>query len=217
MKSNVETLASVPYIIIGGPDWFRSLSHTDEGGTKLYGVSGRVKRPGIWELPMGTTVGEVFYEYAGGMMDGYAFRALLPGGASTPFLLEQHFETRMDFSSMEKAGSRLGTGTMIVLDDKTCPVGMVRNVEQFFARESCGWCTPCREGLPWVLQLVDGIERGRGQAEDIEILKEQTWLLGEGHTFCLLAPGAMMPLESALRYFREDFEEHILKRRCPWR
>jgi NADH-quinone oxidoreductase subunit F len=215
--NNVETLANVPHIISGGPDWFKSLSYTDEGGTKLYGVSGRVKHPGIWELPMGTTVGDIFHEYAGGMMDGYGFRALLPGGASTPFLLEQDFETRMDFASMEKAGSRLGTGTMVVLDDKTCPVGMVRNVEQFFARESCGWCTPCREGLPWVRQLVDGIEQGRGQAEDIEILSELTWLLGEDHTFCLLAPGAMMPLESALRYFREDFEEHIVKQRCPWR
>jgi NADH-quinone oxidoreductase subunit F len=118
---------------------------------------------------------------------------------------------------MEKAGSRLGTGTMIVLDDRTCPVAAVRNLEQFFARESCGWCTPCREGLPWVLQLVDEIEQGEGRPEDIEILAEQTWLLGEGHTFCLLAPGAMMPLESALRYFREDFEEHIVKRACPWR
>ncbi len=215
--NNVETLANVPHIINNGPDWFKSLSHTEDGGTKLYGASGKVKRKGIWELPMGTTLGEIFEDYAGGMMDGYEFRGLLPGGASTSFMLREHFNVRMDFTFPQQAGSRLGTGTIIVLDDKTCPVGMVLNLERFFARESCGWCTPCREGLPWVRNMLDAIEQGRGIPQDLEILQEHTWLLQLGHTFCALAPGAVMPLEGALKYFREDFENHIQQHRCPWR
>jgi NADH-quinone oxidoreductase subunit F len=215
--NNVETVANVPYIISHGPVAFKALSRTDEGGTKLYGISGRVKRTGVWELPMGTTLGEIFHEHAGGMIDGYKFRALLPGGGSTSFVLQEHFDAKMDFSSMEKTGSRLGTGTIIVLDDRTCPVGMVCNLEQFFARESCGWCTPCREGLPWVRQMLEAIESGRGRPEDIAILQEHTWLLSMGHTFCALAPGAISPLEGALKYFRDDFEEHVRRQRCPHR
>jgi NADH-quinone oxidoreductase subunit F len=215
--NNVETVANVPHIVNNGADWFKSLSRTDEGGTKLYGISGRVKHTGIWELPMGTTLGEIFHEYAGGMLDGYGLRGLLPGGASTDFLLEQHFDVKMDFASVQKAGSRLGTGTIIVLDDKTCPVGMVNNLMQFFARESCGWCTPCREGLPWLAQTLEAIEKGAGRPEDMTILQEHTWLLRLGHTFCALAPGAVMPLQSALKYFRDDFEEHIHQQHCPWR
>jgi NADH-quinone oxidoreductase subunit F len=214
--NNVETVANVPYIVSHGPAAFKALSYIDEGGTKLYGIGGRVKRTGIWELPMGTILGEIFHEYAGGMLDGYKFRGLLPGGASTDFLLEKHFDARLGFGSMDDTGSRLGTGTMIVLDDKTCPVGMSLNLQQFFARESCGWCTPCREGLPWVRNALEAIERGDGVPEDMEVLQEHTWLLELGHTFCALAPGAMMPLRSALRYFHEDFENHIQQHRCPY-
>ena len=215
--NNAETLANVPHIVNNGPEWFRGLSHTDEGGTKLYGVSGRVRHPGLWELPMGTTIGEIIEEHAGGMREGFKFRGLLPGGASTDFLLKEHFGVRMDFDSVQKAGSRLGTGTMIVLDDKTCPVGMVCNLETFFARESCGWCTPCREGLPWVAKLLRAVENGQGRPEDLGVLQEHTELIKLGHTFCALAPGAMAPLQSALRFFRDDFEAHISQRRCPWK
>ncbi len=215
--NNVETIACVPYIVSHGAEAFRALSHTVDGGTKLYGISGRVKRTGLWELPMGTTVGEIFHEHAGGMRDGYQFRGLLPGGASTSFLVEKHFKAQLDFSSMDWTGSRLGTGNMIVLDDKTCPVGMLWNLQQFFARESCGWCTPCREGLPWLRNTLDAIEHGQGVPEDLEILQEHLWLLQLGHTFCALAPGAVMPLDGALKYFREDFENHIRQHRCPYR
>lgn len=215
--NNVETIANIPYIIEKGPDAFKQLSLTEEGGTKLYGVSGRVRHPGPWELPLGIPLGELFHEYAGGMRDGYGFRGLLPGGASTDFLTEEHFDVKMDFSHVQKAGSRLGTGTMIILDDQTCPVGMVHNLERFFAHESCGWCTPCREGLPWIAETLEAIENGHGQPEDIEFLAEQTSLLAMGHTFCALAPGAMEPLQSALTYFKEDFENHISLHRCPWR
>jgi NADH-quinone oxidoreductase subunit F len=215
--NNTETLCNIPHIVNKGATWFRSLSRTGDGGTKIYGMSGRVKKPSSWELPMGTTLREILEVHAGGMQDGYRFRGVIPGGASTDFLVEEHLDVKMDFTYPEKAGSRLGTGTMLVLDDRTCPVGMVLNFERFFARESCGWCTPCREGLPWVETILQGIEEGRGQTEDIEILEEQTRLLGPGHTFCALAPGAMAPLGSALKYFREDFEQHIRDGRCPWR
>ena len=215
--NNVETLSNVPYIIDKGPEAYKKLSLTDEGGTKLYGVSGRVNNPGIWELPLGTTMGEIIQEYAGGMKNGYKFRGVLPGGASTDFLIEEHFDVKMDFSNVQKAGSRLGTGTMIILDDKICPVGMVQNLEKFFARESCGWCTPCREGVPWIAETLEAIEKGQGQPEDIDFLAEQTTLIKMGHTFCALAPGAMEPLQSAIKYFREDFERHILEHCCPWR
>jgi NADH-quinone oxidoreductase subunit F len=215
--NNVETLCNVPHIIANGAAWFRGLSRTKDGGTKLYGASGKVKRPGLWELPMGTTVRELLYEHAGGMRDGVAFRGLLPGGASTDFLTEDHLDVRMDFTEVQKAGSRMGTGTMIVLDDKTCPVGMVWNLERFFARESCGWCTPCWSGLGWVERILGAMEDGNGQPGDLEKLAFQARFWTPGHTFCALAPGAAEPLQSALKYFRADFERHIAEKRCPWK
>jgi NADH-quinone oxidoreductase subunit F len=214
---NVETLCNVPVIVERGVEDYKALSRTDEGGTKIYGASGHVKRPGAWELPMGTTLREILDEHAGGMRDGYRFRGVIPGGASTEFLVEEHLDVEMDFGSVMKAGSRMGTGTMIILDDKTCPVGMVLNLERFFARESCGWCTPCREGLPWVARTLAAIEDGEGQESDLELLARQARLLGPGHTFCALAPGAVEPLQSALKLFREDFLRHIHERRCPFR
>jgi NADH-quinone oxidoreductase subunit F len=214
---NVETLCNVPHIVNHGPDWFKSLSHTADGGTKLYGVSGKVKRPGLWELPMGTTIREILEEHAGGMREGLKFRGLLPGGASTDFLTEQHLDVRMDFTEVPKAGSRMGTGTMIVLDDHTCPVGMVWNLEHFFAQESCGWCTPCWSGLNWAERILRSLEEGTGQPGDLEKLGFQTKINAPGHTFCALAPGAMEPLQSALKYFHEDFEQHISEHRCPWK
>jgi len=213
---NVETLYNVPHILLRGADWFKDLSPNSEGGTKLYGASGRVKNPAIWELPLGTSLREILYEHAGGMQDGYAFRGCLPGGASTDFLVEEHLDVAMDFGSVGKAGSRMGTGTIIVLDDKTCPVAMVQNLEEFFARESCGWCTPCRDGLPWTAKILQAMERGEGTEADIERLERNTRLLGPGRTFCALAPGAMEPLQSALEYFRDDFEQHVREGRCPY-
>lgn len=214
---NVETLYNVPHIVNNGAIWYKGLSNSEDGGTKIYGVSGKVKRPGAWELPMGTTIREILEEHAGGMQDGAGFRGLLPGGGSTDFLVEEHLDLKMDFGTIQQAGSRMGTGTMIILDDQTCPVGMVLNLERFFAQESCGWCTPCREGLPWTVRTLAALEEGRGQPQDLEILEMHTRQLGPGLTFCALAPGAMEPLQSALKYFREDFERHITEGRCPWR
>jgi NADH-quinone oxidoreductase subunit F len=215
--NNVETLCNVPHIVTHGADWFKGLSRTRDGGTKIYGVSGKVKRPGAWELPMGTTIREILEEHAGGMRDGLHLRGLLPGGASTDFVLPEHLDMQMDFDSLQAVGSRLGTGTMIVLDDRTCPVGMLRNLEHFFAQESCGWCTPCWSGLQWTEQILGAIEEGDGRPEDLDRLASHARLLGPGHTFCALAPGAAEPLQSGLKYFREDFDRHLRDKRCPWR
>jgi NADH-quinone oxidoreductase subunit F len=215
--NNVETLCNVPHIVAHGAAWYRALGRGDAAGTKLYGASGRVRRPGLWELPLGTTLGEILEEHAGGMAAGRRFRGALPGGASTDFLVTEHLDVPMDFDAVQKAGSRLGTGTVVVLDDHTCPVGMVENLERFFARESCGWCTPCRDGLPWVARILKGLEEGRGAPRDLEILRSHCVLLGPGNTFCSLAPGAVEPLQSALRHFEDDFEQHVATKRCPWR
>jgi NADH-quinone oxidoreductase subunit F len=214
--NNVETLANIPHIINNGAAWFQSLSHTKDAGTKLYGASGKVKRPGLWELPMGTTMREILEEHAGGMREGLQFRGALPGGASTDFLVPQHLDVPMDFTEVEKVGSRLGTGTMVVLDDKTCPVGMVSNLIHFFAQESCGWCTPCWSGLNWAKQILKALEDGEGKLGDLEKLEFQTKFWAPGHTFCALAPGAAEPLQSALKYFRADFERHIQDQGCAF-
>jgi NADH-quinone oxidoreductase subunit F len=215
--NNVETLSWLPHIVANGAEWFKGLSLTGTGGTKLYGVCGRVKSPGIWELPLGITVRELLEEHALGMSEGYRFRGALPGGASTDFLIEEHLDVKMDYSTVAAAGSRLGTGTMIILDDKTCPVDFIHNIEKFFALESCGWCTPCREGLPWVEKMLQSIENGTGKMEYLDILRFQTEYMGPGKTFCAHAPGAMEPLQSGLRYFYDDFVKHIDEKKCPWR
>lgn len=207
--NNVETLCCIPHIVVKGADWFQKLSRTNDAGTKLYGVSGKVKNPGLWELPMGVTVRELIEEYAGGMQDGLKFRGALPGGASTDFITADHLDVKMDYPSIAAVGSRLGTGTMIVLDDKTSVVGFVKNLIHFFAQESCGFCTPCREGLPWIEKVLNAMEEGGGKNGDIKMLDLHTKLLGPGNTFCALAPGAMEPLQSALKYFRKDFEKYI--------
>jgi NADH-quinone oxidoreductase subunit F len=217
MVNNVETLCNIPHIINKGAEWYKGLSLSLDGGTKIYGVSGKVRKPGLWELPMGTTMKEIIEEHAGGMREGYRFRSVIPGGASTEFLTGDHMDLKMDYDSVQKAGSRLGTGTMVVIDDRTCPLGAVHNLLQFFAGESCGWCTPCREGLPWLTKILHAIENGQGEPEDMEILEQHTDSLWLNKTFCALAPGAMEPLKSALKIFRDDFMRHITEKHCPWR
>ncbi|MFT4519382.1 MAG: NADH-quinone oxidoreductase subunit F [Halioglobus sp.] len=214
--NNVETLCNVHHIFERGADWFQGLGLTEDAGTKMYGVSGRVKNPGCWELPIGTPVREIIEDYAGGMEDGYALRGFLPGGGSTDFLTTEHLDLAMDYDTIGKAGSRMGTGTMIILDDKTCPVGFVKNLVEFFAQESCGFCTPCRDGLPWSAQVLDDIQTGRGTPEDMNTLAQQVRFIGAiGNTHCALAPGAMEPLQSAMKYFPEAFERHIDGSGCP--
>lgn len=214
--NNVETLCNLPGILSYGIQWYKNLGKGEDAGTKLFGVSGRVKNPGCWELPLGTPIRELLEERAGGMCDGYELRGFLPGGGSTDFLLPEHLDLTLEYDVIGKAGSRLATGTMIVLDDQTCPVGMVGNLMRFFSHESCGWCTPCRDGLPWVDNIFRRLESGEGLESDLQVLTDHLEYLGPGRTFCALAPGAMAPLGSALKHFREDFEAHINTGGCPW-
>lgn len=214
--NNVETICNVSHIVKNGVDWYKSISKSEDGGTKIYGVSGKVKNPGCWELPMGTTIRELIEEHAGGMRDGFKLRGLIPGGGSTDFLTEEHLDLPMDFGTIQKAGSRMGTGTITVMDDKACPVAFTANLIKFFANESCGWCTPCREGLPWLARILYSIDRGEGQDSDMDILQQHTSTVWIGRTYCLLAPGAIEPLQSAIKYFRDDFDDHIKNKRCRW-
>ncbi|AIJ06883.1 MULTISPECIES: NADH-quinone oxidoreductase subunit NuoF [Edwardsiella] len=211
--NNVETLCNVPAIVEHGAAWYQGLSagKSQDAGTKLMGFSGRVKNPGLWELPFGTTAREILEDYAGGMRDGLKLKAWQPGGAGTDFLTEAHLDLPMDFASIGKAGSRLGTALAMAVDHEINMVSLLCNLESFFARESCGWCTPCRDGLPWGLKILRALERGEGQPGDIETLEQLCRLLAPGHTFCAHAPGAVEPLQSAIKYFREEFEAGIAR------
>jgi NADH-quinone oxidoreductase subunit F len=209
--NNVETLCNVPHIVLRGVQWFQSLSRgkSPDTGTKLYGVCGRVRRPGCWELPFGTSAREILDEHAGGMRNGLKLKCWLPGGASTDFLMPEHLDLAMDFDTIARAGSRLGTGLVTVVDTTQDIIPVLRNLEEFFARESCGWCTPCRDGLPWTVKLLAALERGQGRPGDIQALEQLTRSLGPGRTFCAHAPGAVEPLQSALKYFRHEFEAGV--------
>jgi len=214
--NNVETLSNLPHILKHGSDWFKNLSPNSDPGTKIYAACGQVENPGLWELPMGITIRELLYDYAGGMKSGMKLKGLLPGGASTDFLVAEHLDTAMDFDSIGKAGSRLGTGGLIVLGDKHCPVAMVLNLLRFFAQESCGWCTPCRDGTAWAVEILTRIEQGQGTSKDLEQLTDLCDFMWLGKTHCALAPGAVEPLKSAMRYFKEDFEQHIQQGCCTY-
>lgn len=216
LVQNVETLCNLPHIVNQGAEWYKSLGRGADAGTKLFGVSGRVNNPGIYELPLGTTGREIIFEHARGMQAGYQLRAFMPGGASTDILGDAELDIPMDFTAMGKAGTRMGTGTMIVIDDRICPVGVILNLESFFKQESCGFCTPCRDGLSWTQRCLKAIEEGKGEPSDIEQLQRHARLLGPGNTFCALAPGAASPLMTGLKFFQADFEQHIREKRCPY-
>ena len=214
--NNVETVCNIPHILRHGASWYQALGRNGEAGTKIFGVSGRVNRPGAYELPMGTSLRELLEDHAGGMRKGFELRAVLPGGASTGFMQEHELDTELSFSAMAARGHRLGTGTAIVLDDHTCPVGFIANLQHFFAQESCGWCAPCRDGLPWVEQTLNAIESGTGTEQDLAVLQEMTENLGAGRSFCALAPGAMASLKTGLNCFATEFRNHIHDRCCAW-
>jgi NADH-quinone oxidoreductase subunit F len=215
--NNVETICNLPGILTYGIEWYQSLTKGVDHGTKLFGVSGKVKNPGCWELPLGTPIRDLIEGHAQGMQNGLELRAFLPGGGSTDFMSPEHLDLKLDYDEIAKVGSRLATGTMIILDDKTCPVGMIGNLMRFFSHESCGFCTPCRDGLPWVDEIFQGFENGFGNEKDLQILHEHVDYLGPGRTFCALAPGAAAPLGSGLKLFKEDFEQHIIEKRCPYK
>ena len=215
--NNVETLANVQHIVLNGADWFKDLAATAGGaGTKLYGLSGHLEKTPCLELPLGTTLREIVEEHGGGVWKGNRFKACLPGGASTPYLTAAHLDTPLDFEGPEVFGSRLGTAGVTVFDETTCMVRATLNLNRFFARESCGWCTPCRDGLPYVNWLLEKIEMGAGTLDDIENLRGQIRNIN-GRSFCALAMGAMGPVESLLRLFEEEVLDHIKQGCCPLR
>jgi NADH-quinone oxidoreductase subunit F len=214
--NNMETLVNVPHIVRHGAEWFKNLAKTKtSSGTKLYCVSGKVNRPGCFELPMGTPLREIIEEHAGGLLSGSEFKSCLPGGASTCFLGKEDYDVEMDFEGLKKCRNRLGTGAVIVFDQKTCLVGATLNLIDFFVRESCGWCTPCREALPFIRDLLWRIEAGEGKEEFIPMLRrmsQHTW-----KSYCAFAPGATMPVTSLLDHFLEEVHEHISQKKCPYR
>lgn len=213
--NNVESLANIPAIILNGAGWFKSLGrYPGAAGTKLFCVSGHVANPSCVELPLGVELGEIINGHCGGMRPGSLFKACLPGGASTPYLTAAHLNLPMDFDTLAAAGSRLGTGGVVVFDQDTCMVAATLNLVRFYARESCGWCTPCREGLPFVVHILEKIESGRGEPDDIEILRQHIKYLN--YAFCALAPGAMGPVDGLLRHFEDEVREHVSSGKCPF-
>jgi len=214
LTNNVETLACLPHIIRNGADWFKDLALTESAaGTKLFCISGRVNRPGCYELPLGIPLKEIIEEYAGGMPPGSEFKACLPGGASTGYVPARHYEIAMDYESLKAIGNRLGTAAIMIFDQKTCLVEATCNLMEFFARESCGWCTPCREGLPYIRDLLERIETGRGERAFLPMLERMGHHLWS--SFCAFAPGAAAPLQTLLEHFRDEVEAHIDGRGCP--
>jgi NADH-quinone oxidoreductase subunit F len=211
--NNVETLSCVPHILRKGPEWFKGLSRSpNDGGTKLFCISGRVSRPGCYELPMGTPLREILEE-AGGMSPGSEFKAFMPGGASTSIMHPKYQDTPMDYDSYKETGNPIGTTAIMIFDERTCLVGAALNLIQYFARESCGFCTPCREGLPFMRDLLQRIEEGEGKEEYIPMLKQMAHHMDKA--YCGFAPGAAAPVLGLLRYFEEEVREHIVQRQCP--
>lgn len=215
--NNAETLAYVPHILKNGAAWFRNLGRSQAAvGHKIYSVSGRVLRPGCFELPFGTPLSEIVEIHAGGMLPGYEYKTCLPGGASTRYLPQKYYSIEMDFESFQKIGHshRLGTGAVMVFDHKTCLVGATLNLLQFFTRESCGFCTPCREGLPLMRNLLRQIEEGEGREEFIPMLSSMSRYLF--NAYCAFAPGAATPVIGLVEDFVEEIQEHISQKRCPF-
>lgn len=212
---NVETLCCMPHILRNGAEWFKSLALTENGaGTKLFGISGCVNKPGCYELPMGIKLSEIIEIHAGGMKNGAQFKACLPGGASTRFLPREFYNIEMDFDTLRNAGHRLGTAAIMVFDHQTCMVGVTLNLLEFFARESCGWCTPCREGLPYIRELLRKIENGEGKPEYIPMIQDMAKHLWKA--YCAFAPGAASPVESLITYFEAEVRQHIEEKKCPF-
>jgi NADH-quinone oxidoreductase subunit F len=206
--NNVETLMNVPYILAHGADWYRQWGTAKSAGTKIFSVSGPVKRPGNYELPLGTPLRTLIEQHAGGMRDGMSLQAVIPGGSSVPPLPPGLLDTPMDFESMAEAGTMLGSGGVIVIDGETCMVDALRNLLRFYAHESCGKCTPCREGTYWISRILDRLERGGGRPGDIELLADLADNI-LGRSFCPLGDAAAMPVQGFLKHFRAEFEYHV--------
>jgi len=213
--NNVETLCNVPPIVLNGPEWFAGMGPDKNGGPKLYCISGQVKRPGVYEASMHTTLRELIYgeEFAQGMAGGKKFKAIIPGGSSVPLLLDEQLDAPASFDGVQKAGSLLGSAGLIVLDETVCMVWLAMNLLHFYRHESCGKCTPCREGGNWLYQLLQRVEGGQGQAKDIDLLfGVANNILGK--TLCAFGDAAATPVLTTLKLFRHEFEAHVKEGRC---
>ena len=213
--NNVETFSSVPAIILQGGEWYAGLGTPKNGGTRMFAVSGHVNKPGIYELPMGFPMKRLIEEVCGGVRDGKKLKAVIPGGSSCPVLTAAESDVAMDYDSVAKIGSMLGSGGVVIMDEDTCMVDVARRIMHFYAHESCGWCIPCREGTAWMRSMLDRFHSGGGQAEDIPLLGELAQNL-LGRSFCPLGDAAAMPTISIVKKWKNEFEDH-LKGKCAYR
>jgi NADH-quinone oxidoreductase subunit F len=211
--NNVETLASLPHIINKGADWYRQFGTEKSPGTKIFSLSGNIKKPGNYEVPLGTPLSYVINELGGGMQGDYKLKAIIPGGSSTPLLMPDQIDTPLDFESVAEAGSMLGSGAIIVIDERACMVWVAMKLIDFYAHESCGKCTPCREGTAWLKKLINRIENGEGKNGDIGLILDICENI-MGRTICPLGDAAVMPTESIIKHFRDEFEYHIEHKQC---
>jgi NADH-quinone oxidoreductase subunit F len=213
--NNVETLASVPHVILGGGEWYASLGTPKNGGTRLFCLSGHVNKPGVYELPLGYNLRKMIYDVAGGIPEGHGLKAVVPGGSSTPLLKPEEIDVAMDFDSLMKIGTFLGSGGVVVVDDHTCMVKFALRIMKFYQHESCGWCIPCREGTDWLKKTLTRFHAGGGLKKDIDNIQ----YLSEnmlGRTFCPLGDAAAMPIIAIVKKWRNEFEDHLNGKPCPF-
>lgn len=212
--NNVETWANVPLIIRHGSRWFSSIGTAKSKGTKIFSLVGRVKNTGLVEVPMGITLKEIIYDIGGGPQDGKAIKAVQTGGPSGGCIPAALFDLPVDYDSLAHAGSMMGSGGMIVMDEGTCMVDVAKYFVHFLQQESCGKCLPCREGLKRMGEILDGITEGKGNGESLSLLEELAKVVADT-SICGLGKTAPNPVLSALKYFRPEFEDHIHRKRCP--
>jgi len=212
--NNVETLCNVPLIVANGPEWYAALGPEKNGGPKLYCVSGHVRRPGVYEASMHVTLRALIEDYAGGVREGHTLKAVIPGGSSVPILLPEQLDVPASFDGVQKAGSLLGSAAVIVMDETTCMVWLAENLLHFYRHESCGKCTPCREGTDWLYQILRRIERGEGSMRDLDLLGSVAGNIA-GKTLCAFGDAAATPVLTTLKHFRQEYEAHVREGRCP--
>jgi NADH-quinone oxidoreductase subunit F len=211
--NNVETLANIPHIINNGAEWYAKIGVDRNAGTRLFGVSGHVVRRGIYELPLGTSLRELIFDHCGGIRDGRKLKAVVPGGSSVPILTADKVDLALDFDSVAKAGSMLGSAGVIVMDDSTCMVRAAMRIARFYAEESCGQCTQCREGTEWIYRILKRLENGEGRKGELELLLDLCANM-KALTICPLSDAAAMPIESYIQKFYDEFAAHIEEQRC---
>ena len=212
--NNVETLANVPHIITRGADWYRSIGPENSPGTKAFALTGNIQNTGLIEVPMGTTLREIIFDIGGGMRGGAEFKAVQIGGPSGGCLTKEHLDLPLDFDSLKKVGAMIGSGGLVVMDDKTCMVEVARFFMNFTQNESCGKCVPCREGTKRMLEILERIVAGQGKDGDIDLLLELAETIS-ATALCGLGKTAAQPVVSTIRYFRDEYEAHVKEKRCP--